>query len=563
MNTQSAPVFNHSKSSELHIDTEACPWCGQEIPPEKLEEASGRIAAREHEQAQAITRRLEKEYLNEKAEAEVRSKAQLELERQRSAQREALARDEARKAAEEAAIQKLAESEKASRGLQTTLRHQIDEAQAARTTVEQTNAALQLEMRQVRLSTETELATVKAQAKARETEIYAEAKKEAQAHVAHQLTTIESEHRQSQMALQAKITEVEANKMAAESKSLILQEQLGQAIKQKDEEVAKIKEAAVAQEVQIRCEAAEATESLVRERTIASEKAVTEAQAKCELAERKLAKQSEEFEDKLNERLRFERQALEKAKEDAINLERAKAFEENQKLSNKVADLQRALDNKTADELGEGAELDLFEALKSEFPDDRITRIAKGTPGADIKHVVLCNGQECGTIIYDSKNHKAFRNDHVEKLREDQIAARAEHAILSTHKFPQGTRQLHVQDGVLLANPARVLAVVTLIREHILQSHTLRLSSAERKAKTAKLYAFVTSERCRQLFSRIDSHTEELLELQVKEKKSHESAWKKQGETICSIQRVGAELSTEIGRIIGTAPDVELEPDES
>ena len=57
-----------------------------------------------------------------------------------------------------------------------------------------------------------------------------------------------------------------------------------------------------------------------------------------------------------------QREILEKAKEDAVNAEKAKAFEENQKLSTKVADLQRALEKKTAEELGEGAEINLLEA---------------------------------------------------------------------------------------------------------------------------------------------------------------------------------------------------------
>src|ERR1700730_13515555 len=40
----------------------------------------------------------------------------------------------------------------------------------------------------------------------------------------------------------------------------------------------------------------------------------------------------------------------------------------------------------------------------------------------------------------------------------------------------------------------------------MLQTHTLRLSSAERESKTVALYAFIKSERCTQLFSRIDAH---------------------------------------------------------
>ncbi len=74
---------------------------------------------------------------------------------------------------------------------------------------------------------------------------------------------------------------------------------------------------------------------------------------------------------------------------------------------------------------------------------------------ADIKHVVIHNGKECGIIVYDSKDRGAWRNDYVDKLAKDQRAAKAEHAILSTRKFPANTTQLHVDDGVIIANPAR------------------------------------------------------------------------------------------------------------
>ena len=51
----------------------------------------------------------------------------------------------------------------------------------------------------------------------------------------------------------------------------------------------------------------------------------------------------------------------------------------------------------------------------------------------------------------------------------------------------------------------------------------------------------------------IDTHTDDLLDIQVKEKKAHESVWKRQGELIRSVQKVRAELSNEIDTIIGTA----------
>jgi hypothetical protein len=356
---------------------------------------------------------------------------------------------------------------------------------------------------------------------------------------------------ESETALQARITEAESSKIAAEQKGTALLLQLNELQKTSEAEVAKVKEAAATQATRIRQEATEAAEA----RLTASEKTVAEATAKTLEAESKLLTLTKQHALVMAEKMNSQREVMEKAKDDAVNSERAKAFDETQKLSTKVNELQRALEKKTNEELGEGAEIDLFEALKADFSDDKIARISKGTPGADILHVVMLRGMECGTIIYDSKNHNQFRTEHVTKLKADQLAAKAEHAILSTHKFPQGTRQLHMQDGILLANPARVVLIATLIRQHLLQIHTLRLSGIERENKTVALYEFITSERCTQLLGRVEAQADELLDQQAKEIKWHEKNWKKQGEAFRAIQKAKADLDNEISGIIGTAAD--------
>jgi hypothetical protein len=251
---------------------------------------------------------------------------------------------------------------------------------------------------------------------------------------------------------------------------------------------------------------------------------------------------------------RFQDQAdlTEREKQEAVNVVNARHFEETQRLTGKLEDLARQLERKTANELGEGAEIDLFESLKQEFEGDQIKRVSKGAAGADIIHDVVHGGKVCGRIVYDAKNRNAWRNEYVTKLREDQIAAEAEHAILSSLKFPADARQLHIQDGVIIANPARVLALVQMLRGHIVQIHTLRLSNVERESKTDALYEFIRSERCSQLFARIDGHAENLLKLQAQERKAHDTTWKRQGTLYRAIQKDGAELSAEIDRIIGT-----------
>jgi hypothetical protein len=549
--------------SHIHVGTETCPSCDQPIPPERLKEISGKIAARDRDQAKAIAARLEQQHAADKAQAEAQALAALELERKQSASREAAARQEAKAAAEAEANVKFQDAEKTRQEVQAALQKQLADTDAARIAAEAAAKSLQAASERASQENDKALAKVKADAAAREALIQTQAQQSAEAAMSEKFNALEAARAESEAALQTKILEAATTKAEAEKQAAALQEQVSASQKAKDAEIALLKQNAAAEAVRIRAEVLATTEATLRDQISASEKAAAEATAKAQEAEAKLTTLAVQQETLVIEKLNEQRETLEKAKDDAINLEKAKAFDENQKLSTKVNELQRALDKKTNDELGEGAEVDLFEALKAEFPDDRITRIGKGVQGADVLHVVMLNGKECGTIIYDSKNHGRFLSEHVTKLRTDQLAAKAEHAILSTRKFPQKTSQLHLEGGVLLANPARVTTLVTLLRQHMIQTHTLRMSGAERDSKTAALYDFITSDRYMQFLARVDANTEALLELQVKEKKFHDSAWKKEGELLKQIQKTQADLSNEISLIIGTAADAELEFEEA
>lgn len=520
--------------THVHLSLETCPTCGQDIPPEKIEEIGGKIAAREREQALAITIQLEKQYAIEKAAAEVKAKADLESERQQSALREERAREEAQKAAAKLINEREAEAKQARADLVAEWQQKLTEAELAHESAKQTEIRSQAEMQLLRDTNAQALEAVRTQAQQREIEIRNEAIRDAESAITERAQAAETARRESEEALQAKISEAEAGRIAAQENQAALQQQ-----------IAKMKEDDASKMERVRQIATERTELRLRDTVAAHEKAVDEANARTREVEKHAAE--------LQQDLRAQREIMEQAKDEAINAERAKAFEENQKLSNKVNDLQRALERKSNEELGEGAEVKVFEALKKEFKDDRIERIPKGVEGADIRHVVMLNGQKCGTILYDSKNHKQWRDEHAAKLRKDQLAEKAEHAILSTHKFPRDTRQLHLRDGVLLANPARVVALVTIIRQHLLLLHTLRVSKVQREKKTAALYEFIISERCKQLFDRVDQRASALLDLQEKEINWHEKNWEHQGTAIRAIQKAKADLTGEINAILGVA----------
>lgn len=504
--------------------SESCPSCDQPIPHDRFDEIKARIAARQSAQEVEIASRLADQFAHEKAEA-------LEYERQQAATvlaaQVATARKEERQTIEANANQKLAEVERLSKEAQAVLLAQLEQVEATKLAVEQSNIALREELDQSRRESESAILRIKEEAEARAETIRDEGRKQAEAD------------------FHVRILEAEGATAAAIKSQDLLRAQLDQARIEREAALD-----AARQEADARVSTAEAG---MRERLAAAEEAKVQAETRTIAVEQDVRKLHDAHELELMKRLQEQREACDLDKTQAINAERQAAFDKQLKLSNKLEELQRALDNKTAEELGEDAELDLYDVLKGAFDGDQIERINKGQPGADILHTIIHNGKGCGSIIYDSKNHKAWRNDFVTKLAGDQMAAKADHAILSTRKFPEGMRHLHVQDGVILAAPSRVLALVQIIREHIVRIHTLRLSDEARAQKTVLLYDLITSQRCADLFARIDTHTDDLLDLQVKEKRAHENMWKKQGELIRSVQKVRAEICNEIAMIIGAS----------
>jgi hypothetical protein len=244
-----------------------------------------------------------------------------------------------------------------------------------------------------------------------------------------------------------------------------------------------------------------------------------------------------------------QKEDLQREKEAAVLAEKAKVL----KLQSDLADLQRKLESRSANELGEGSEVDLFEQLRAAFEGDRIQRVGKGVNGADVIHEVIHNGRVCGKIVYDAKNRNAWQNEFVTKLRADKIAQGADHAILSSNKFPRDRAQVHYQDGVIVAAPARVVAIVQLLRDQVVRMHELRVSKEGREQKSLEIYAFITSEHCRQLLDQVETQAGRMLELDTKEQEAHRRLWEARKKLITSVQKARSDLVFEIDRIIGTA----------
>jgi len=253
-------------------------------------------------------------------------------------------------------------------------------------------------------------------------------------------------------------------------------------------------------------------------------KAETQAKNAVEKAKRDAAQAAEQQikalrasqEAAVQARLVAQRDASDKKLGEAVAVERSKAYEERMKLDAQLADLQRQLQRRTAGDLGDEAEIDLFELLKAEFPDDDITRVPKGVAGPDVVHRIA----GCGSVIvYDSKNHKAWASRWTAKLRDDMklVSPTAEHAVLviSPTAFPKGQHHgLLYRDGVMIVTSTRVIPVAHLMRRQAIQARALRLSHEQRDEKITRLFVLLTSNRVTDLWERHSEALQGLLDIE-------------------------------------------------
>lgn len=264
-----------------------------------------------------------------------------------------------------------------------------------------------------------------------------------------------------------------------------------------------------------------------------------------------LTKAKEEQEALIAQRTAEVRSAVDKSKLDEINSIKAQHAEESKTLNDQIAALQK----RVAAEEGEGADLKLIDVLKARFPSDEFKSVCKGS-GADLIHIIKNNRKICGKILYDTRNRNAWNSSFATNLRSDMVSEKADHAVLTTSKFPSGAQQVHLCEGVVACNPARAAAIAEILRIDIIRAHGQRVSAEDREAKTAKLYDFIVSDEFGKLLGSVAGNDEKLLQLEEDEKRAHGTMWEKRGRLLKNSQQLHAKLRDRVDGIIGTSDTV-------
>ncbi len=275
-----------------------------------------------------------------------------------------------------------------------------------------------------------------------------------------------------------------------------------------------------------------------------------------------LLRQQKELEEKEEEMaLEIERQMLERQREieekarkkerEGFELERIKLLkqiDDNKKLAE---EMKRKAEQGSMQLQGEVQEMALEDLLKSTYPFDIIEEVPKGIKGADSIQTVINAGQkECGKIVYESKRTKNFARDWIDKLKQDQIACKADIAVLVTQAFPSGMDRFGQHEGIWICGFHEVQSISLVLREMLIKTHSVKLMQENKGDKMELLYAYLTSNEFVQNIRRIVENYDAMISGLNQEKKAMHKVWAQREKQIWAVQE---NISALFGSITGIA----------
>ena len=328
-------------------------------------------------------------------------------------------------------------------------------------------------------------------------------------------------------------------------------------IKNREEALAKAKEAIddqVAEKLKIerskisadeakKAKAASASDLEQKAREIADLQEVLKSReaklAEAQNAQAELIKKQRELDDAKRElELTVEKRVQEgltevrtQAKREAEEGLKLKVMEKDQTITSMqktIEELKQKAEQGSQQLQGEVQELELENLLRAKFPYDTIEPVPKGEFGGDaLQRVVSPSGQQCGTILWESKRTRNWSDGWLAKLREDQRTAKADISVLVSQALPKGVESFEIIDGVWVTSPRAALPVATVLRHTLLQVSMARQVSEGQQTKTEMVYQYLTGPRFRH---RVEAIVEAFTSMQEdldKERKAIMKQWAK------------------------------------
>ena len=356
---------------------------------------------------------------------------------------------------------------------------------------------------------------------------------------------------QRELATREKQLEQDVEKRLAEREQVLtrqIQEQTTQATAQQME--------ALQQSLQSKDIAMD--EARVRELALLKEKAELEEKRKnMEL----------DYQNKLaRERQQLEKQLIDKYSSEAdLKLkERDKQIED---LRKSLAEAKRKSEQGSMETQGEALELDLEANLNSHFPHDEIAPVPKGIRGADVIQTVHNQSMvDCGSIIWETKNTKAWNGAWIDKLKDDQRSIGANLAVLVSTELPEGIKTFGHVDGVWVVSVGSYIPLAMTLRQQLVQVTFARSASEGKSEKMEMVYQYLSGDAFRHKVEAIVETFVGMQEQLNKEKRAYARLWKEREKQIERIIENTAGMYGDVRGLIGSSvPEIKalsLEGDE-
>ena len=274
--------------------------------------------------------------------------------------------------------------------------------------------------------------------------------------------------------------------------------------------------------------------------------------------ERALEAKSEELRLTVARQLDFEREKIRESAMKQFADERQLKDAEKQKvisdLRRQIDDLKRKAEQGSVQTQGEVQELALESMLEAAFPADSIEPVGKGMNGADSKQVVNGpSGNNCGSILWESKRTKSFSKGWLPKLRDDQRTSKSSISVIVTQAMPEGIETFGMIDGVWVCSWKCVKGLALALRAGLIEVSKNKLASEGRVEKMELVYNYLSSpefQRC------VEGIVEAFVTMQTdleSEKRSMKRIWNKREKQIDRAITNTASLYGDLQGIIGAA----------
>lgn len=240
-----------------------------------------------------------------------------------------------------------------------------------------------------------------------------------------------------------------------------------------------------------------------------------------------------------------------------FELERKQFIIDKQEQSKMINDLKRKVEQGSMQKQGEVLELALQDFLQNNFRFDRIEEVQKGANGADvIQNVYNDSLQNCGKIVFETKRTKTFDMKWADKLKHDQLTAKAEIAVLVTETLPKDIDKFDFRNGIWICSYQEVKTLVIALRQILIQSHLVKVANENRGDKMEILYQYFTSGEFTQKTKRILDIYESMFQQLESEKKVTKKLWAQREKQILTMKENLSIVSGDIHGIAGREIDI-------